>query len=312
MGKFLFIALIPFMVCSCANQTNAPVSCAELVSSPVNFDSKSLQIEKNDGSTTNALNFYNRRGTYETYTLIMGCRIEPKRDISVIEAIGDKLEKITFKNGKVLKGNYGLTWAFWKIVTADANGTISEIEGGDGKSPNIKKITVTDRPMTANEIAAIKKMKDQAEKLRAEQQMRDQQERIEKQRKADQAAKELAAEKARLDLQRRETARQVISNKQNIGHRVCKNGSLKYSMNSGYVIMGQARYPEYSESGQAVAFLEGISPDGYKIQLRMNGWATQNGRLQYEPVGYPFLDGMNTQPGGILWDDVKDWFLCDK
>ena len=109
----------------------------------------------------------------------------------------------------------------------------------------------------------------------------------------------------------RETARSIISQRNNIGKQIRKAGMLTYQKGTGTLIFGVEQLRDQSESGQIVAQLEDISPDGYKIKFRVVNFATPRGKLSHPTVDYPFMGDFKIQPGMVYWDDVDNWVLYD-
>jgi hypothetical protein len=107
----------------------------------------------------------------------------------------------------------------------------------------------------------------------------------------------------------RENARSTISQRQNIGKQIRKNGMLTYQEGTGILIFGVEQLRDHSESGQIVAQLEDFSQDGYRIKFRVLNFATPRGRLSHPTVDYPFMDKYKIQPGMVYWDDVDNWVL---
>jgi hypothetical protein len=129
---------------------------------------------------------------------------------------------------------------------------------------------------------------------------------------------ERAKEKERQEIERRrlgaerlkrENAKSQISHDYNIGQQICKDGNVKYSYFSGFYIMGHPSHRNTSHPARIMAFLEGFSPDGYRIKIRISGWAPI-GRTAPRPSDYLRMDGVVIQPEIVQWDDVKEWYLC--
>ncbi|MCD1630676.1 hypothetical protein, partial [Marinobacter shengliensis] len=114
-----------------------------------------------------------------------------------------------------------------------------------------------------------------------------------------------------------------------IGRKYCSNGELSYvtricSRNVGCIDR------DVTEPGQLHAYLEGVSEDGLRIQLRVHNWATDAGRLRAGAVSditfssrqslgnpsYGFSLGpaftQRAQPGLVFWSDAASWSQCSR
>jgi hypothetical protein len=183
---------------------------------------------------------------------------------------------------------------------------------------NMAKLIVLNKPASEVQLKAIADLKAKED---AESEQKKIKEAYEKEQKAyEKEQKRIAleeekrrAERIKLDgdRQKRDLAKILISNNANIGSKICKNGNLEYSWTRGVVVLGELVYTKAVEKGQMQAFLEGFSQDGYRIKFRISGWATDTGRLRYNPSAPPRLGEFSLQQGAIYWDDVKDWFVCN-
>jgi hypothetical protein len=117
-------------------------------------------------------------------------------------------------------------------------------------------------------------------------------------------------ENARLMKIKRDSARIDISRKENIGRRICKNGTLTYQHYKGYVVMGKPATQKMSEAGQIVAQLEDFSSDKYRIKFRVLNFGIPGGKLKGNTSEYPFMGDFKIEPGLVYWDEVTDWFMC--
>ncbi|MEJ2620028.1 MAG: hypothetical protein P8163_07125, partial [Candidatus Thiodiazotropha sp.] len=122
---------------------------------------------------------------------------------------------------------------------------------------------------------------------------------------------DIRSEMDKLAEQERKLARTSISRKENIGKRICKNGTSLYTYYLG-IFLSEPQYKKIKEDGPLVGYLEKYSEDGSRIQFRVLGWATSTARLEYNPASTPKLDEFEIIPGTIYWDNVDKWFLCPK
>jgi hypothetical protein len=261
-----------------------------------------------------------------------GCSIILIRDAEKVELTGEGTHQITLNNGKhlIVKGPYDrrskrrfnayqVTYHLAYVASSDESAYMTNPEEIAVRSvrflEDVKTISVFKTPLTAVQVSAINAHQEalarrNEERLREEDERRarDREKRLEweaeRQRRADEAAQE--AQRAR------EYARDTVARPENIGSRICKNGSLSYQTLSTYFLRhGQSQYVARTEPGQLVAFLEGISPDRYRIQFRVAAWATETGSLSAGAAGPVSFEMFAVVPGTVYWDEVTGWFNCN-
>ncbi|MCG8095861.1 MAG: hypothetical protein JAZ17_19960 [Candidatus Thiodiazotropha endolucinida] len=128
-------------------------------------------------------------------------------------------------------------------------------------------------------------------------------------KKSEESRKQVAKREAN-EKRKREKAKYMLSNRDAIGERICKDGTLNYTSSSGIYFKGELVTNKRSTRGQIIAFLEGYSDNGYRIKFRVANWATPNGKIPGKLVGIPSMDGLAITSGTVYWDDVKDWHPC--
>lgn len=142
------------------------------------------------------------------------------------------------------------------------------------------------------------------------------------------AAEAMKALDARISAERARESR-LNRLRSSIGRKYCSNGELSYvtricSRNVGCIDR------DVTEPGQLHAYLEGVSEDGLRIQLRVHNWATDAGRLRAGAVSditfssrqslgnpsYGFSLGpaftQRAQPGLVFWSDAASWSQCSR
>jgi hypothetical protein len=123
-------------------------------------------------------------------------------------------------------------------------------------------------------------------------------------------AKARAAE--RLRLEQRQAANLVTANNNDIGERVCKFGTLQYQSDTGFLILGQAALEDHAQDGFIIAFLESISPQGQRVQLRSHGWGTRTGSTVGPVNTHPRIGEISSEPGRVFWAPANEWYFCNR
>ncbi|MDA8140226.1 MAG: cell envelope integrity protein TolA [Desulfobacteraceae bacterium] len=318
MKNILFAFCLAILTCSCASINVDPnkrvVNCSELTSPETDTKACYIRIVTDNDNILSVVAFGSARFPQSiNFQYGNGCYINIIRDVTVIERVNDSVHRVILRNGKTIKiGTFNTQYgsatpynaAQWNLVVAIDEERLQNRYSQFDPFKNLKKLTVTNTPISSTHAEALAELKAQEKKQEEESRKRIEEELSKKER----AEIEQKAASARNENKKRDLAKASISNQQNIGRQICKNGSLQYY--TAYIILGQPQYMYESERGWIAAFLEGFSIDGYRIQFRVAGWGTASGYLRQKPSAHPSLDNFSTQPGIIYWDDVKDWYLC--
>lgn len=246
-------------------------------------------------------------------------------DVKVIEKIDDDTHKVTLKNGNVIEvGRYDDVTRFGKpfsntpydekywdvLIVENENGSVDyfKVDGGTRHiNPfwDLIKLTVTDTPVSKKGLAGLEALKQRENQL-AEQKRKEE---AEKRRKAKEKEEERLAQEKRLKQIQQEMFQRLITSSYGIGRQICKSGTLEYHWSS--YSYGGARIRRGTDPGILVAFVEGSSPDGSRLQIRMDGWTNESRSLGLPAIDVPTMDGVSSQKGLVTWVNTNEWTLCE-
>ncbi|MFA5261757.1 MAG: hypothetical protein WC450_11070, partial [Candidatus Omnitrophota bacterium] len=291
------------------------VDCAKFTSSG-NRGNKSLHIVTTEGRSLSVVAIGSASSPQNiNFKYGKGCYIDLLRDVKSIERVNDHVQKVVLQNGKVIEigtydselwgGKFTVTpynKSLWPILVAAKNGGIEYYSEQIDPFRNLAKLSVLDQPVNQSYLKALADLKLKEDAGYKAERKPQTIKREEEKRKAERERLEQKAELARSERQKKDGAGRTISKEDNIGRKICRKGMLKYS--AGNATVGEP-------GAELHAFLEGFSRDGYRIKFRVLGWATQTGRLKFNPSSPMMFEGFTVEPGTIYWDDVKEWFLCD-
>jgi hypothetical protein len=93
-----------------------------------------------------------------------------------------------------------------------------------------------------------------------------------------------------------------------VGARICRDGQMTFQscMNPAYP---SSCFPK-KVKGQLKAFVEGYSPDGTRLQIRIAGHGFYE-RNDYPMNSEPTLEGLTAQAGAVAWDEAANWYRCN-
>lgn len=96
-----------------------------------------------------------------------------------------------------------------------------------------------------------------------------------------------------------------------IGRKICRDGKLTFQAHRNLVIDPYNGGPiqNYKNDGQISGFIEGVSPDKTRLQIRISGFAFKTSGIN--PVSTPMLENIPAQAGSITWDSKERWFFCE-
>lgn len=330
--KIIALFTIALLISACSsvnvNSDNRSVDCSEFISRG-DGTNKSINIVTTDGKSLNVVAVGSAREPQQiNFKYGKGCYIDLVRDVKRIERIDDSSQKVSLINGRTIEiGTYDTKWKLkgtpynkspWSVIVETSSGVVDYHSEKIDPFRNLSHLTILNTPVkqsSLNALSALKFKEQEAYELKRKQDAYEREQRRlqreEERRKAEEAERRRQAEEARLEQEKRDWAKMSISRSDNIGRKICKDGMLEYSWYTGYVILGQPQYRDSIEKGQIQGYLEGFSQDGYRVKFRVSGWATDTGRLRFNPAQAPRLEEFSAQQGAIYWDDVKEWFLCN-
>ncbi|MFC3680300.1 hypothetical protein [Bacterioplanoides pacificum] len=317
LSKIIFIKAILLVTYGCSsinvNPNSKAVDCSLYKGNQIIKDSKhTSRLKTKDGRVFDVISF----GRLENQTPLSihygrGCYLDLLNDVSHIERVDDKQQKVTLRNGsEILIGTYELdeklkspySHQAWPLIIADEGNKgikyapkvihpFKELERLDIRNKpladDIHKVFVTQRD---NEVDAIRKAneeyKRQVEAFRLA--------------KIEQRKKEREQERIKQqELKKRN--REIISNRSNIGIQICRNGMLTYK---------DTGYRNRQEPGQLIGFLEDVSPDKLRLKFSVHSHATPKGHLKYYASTIPQLGNFTAERGAVYWDKIQNWHPC--
>lgn len=315
--------------CSSVNvdPDNRSLDCSQYVSKSDDVN-KLINIVTTGGESLNIVAIGSARQPQKiNFKYSKGCYIDLARDVSRIVRIDDSKQEVLLNNGQAIEiGTYDSQWGLkatpynkspWSVIVETSLGQVDYHSKSIDPFNDLLTLTVIKEPVKSSSLDALLKLKlkeQEAYELKIKREVYEREQRKlnrEKERKkAQEAEQSRRAKEAQQERQKRERAKEKVSRNDNIGRKICKDGTLEYSRYSGYAVLGQPQYVNTREQGQIQGYIEGFSQDGYRVKFRASGWATKTGKLKFNPTHAPVFEKFSTQQGTVHWDDVKDWFLC--
>lgn len=324
-ASILIFVAVATCACRTINNSNADTSAQRLsncaaMKSPASNNSKSVEIITNSGELIKVVGF-GRAGRNTSinlaYDIAMECTLDMLRDVMAIERIDESSIRVTLNGGRTIQLNTSYIRksdgrkvnqspylpGLWTLIVEREPGKLGYYSHDFDPFSQVQKLTITNAVPEKDYSKALSELIE-SDKASAAKSAEAEKARINEAQKLRQAKQD-----AELRI-RRDNAKYMLSRRSSIGKRICMNGDIKYSYDTGSRVFNRLVLQDISEPGQLVAYLEGFSEDGYRIQFRVAGWATDRGKLKIAPTDTPTIDGITTQPGVVAWSDVSNWFLC--
>lgn len=115
--------------------------------------------------------------------------------------------------------------------------------------------------------------------------------------------------KEKQEIESKKNALAFVTDLNNIGKQICKNGLVSYKFNGYNYLSRTSGVGTDEKPGQLQAFIEGLSPDKNMVQIRISGIAINDGSTEY--IGVPKMNNIHAQIGSVTWDRTSDWFPCN-
>ncbi|MBA6291871.1 hypothetical protein H4J58_15500 [Colwellia sp. MB3u-70] len=114
-------------------------------------------------------------------------------------------------------------------------------------------------------------------------------------------------QKRKQELEDKRNALAFVTNPNNVGKKICKDGVIKYQFNGYNSFYRESGVGSEESYGQLSAFIEAISPDKNMIQIRI-----ANVYMKYVDnyVGVPRMNDIHAQIGSVTWDGKNGWYPC--
>ncbi len=111
----------------------------------------------------------------------------------------------------------------------------------------------------------------------------------------------------------------VLADQSKIGQRVCKDGTMDYvyqpmACTNGRCVYANMQLSNSVDDAQINGWIEGESPNGEKIKIRLEGWYSPKFNLKREKVNIIQAPIFNRTTefvvGKVIWDSFDNWYTC--